>query len=115
MAPAQMALPVDRRNGGPATPRRPIPTATPVPPVTPAPPLTSAGPVLPVSGPPAGPVSMSEVPLWVRRLTTGGVLVVAAVAAIGSYMHMVKLGLHVGEGWRAWLLPFSVVGLGLVE
>jgi hypothetical protein len=70
--------------------------------------------VSPVSVPQVGPVSMSEVPGWVKRLTTGGVLVVAGVAAVGSYMHMVELGLHVGEGWRAWLLPFSVDGLGLV-
>ena len=43
-----------------------------------------------------------------------GVLVVAVVAALGSYEHMRALGVEVGEGWRAGLLPFSVDGLGVV-
>jgi hypothetical protein len=63
---------------------------------------------------PAGPVVMSEVPRWVRRTTTAGVLVVALVAAVGSYEHMRALGVEVGEGWRAGLLPFSVDGLAVV-
>jgi hypothetical protein len=57
---------------------------------------------------------MSEVPAWVRRTTTAGVVVVALVAAIGSYEHMRALGIEVGEGWRAALLPFSVDGLAVV-
>src|SRR5829696_4771859 len=102
---SQMALPmVNRRNG--ASAHRP-PAAPP-----PSPQPMAAPPVLPVDQ--VGPVSLAPVPRWVRRLTTGGVLVVAAVAALGSYEHMRALGLAVGEGWRAWLLPFPVDGLGLV-
>jgi hypothetical protein len=59
-------------------------------------------------------VVLSEVPRWVRRTTTAGVLVVALVAAVGSYEHMRTLGVEVGEGWRAGLLPFSVDGLAVV-
>src|SRR5829696_477664 len=103
---SQMALPmVNRRNGVSAHRPAPAPPAAPQP--------IAGLPVSPVSDQ-VGPVSQAEVPRWVRRLTTGGVLVVAAVAALGSYEHMRALGLAVGEGWRAWLLPFSVDGLGLV-
>jgi hypothetical protein len=90
-----MALPMEaRRNGA----RPPLPP----------------GPVVNPAPAPAAPVVMSEVPRWVRRTTTAGVLVVALVAAIGSYEHMRTLGVEVGEGWRASLLPFSVDGLALV-
>lgn len=33
---------------------------------------------------------------------------------LGSYEHTRALGVEVGEGWRAGLLPFSVDGLGVV-
>ncbi len=59
-------------------------------------------------------MSVAPAPRWVRRTTTAGVLVVALVAALGSYEHMRALGVEVGEGWRAGLLPFSVDGLGVV-
>jgi hypothetical protein len=36
---------------------------------------------------------------------------VAAVAAIVSFEHMRALAEEAGEGWRAWLLPFSVDGM----
>ena len=97
MASAQMALPMEARRNGASGPRQ-----------------APQGPVLDPAPVPAGPVVMSEVPRWVRRTTTVGVLVVALVAAIGSYEHMRTLGVEVGEGWRAGLLPFSVDGLALV-
>jgi hypothetical protein len=98
MAPAQMALPMEARRNGASDPR----------------PAPQRGPVLDPVPAPVEPVVMSEVPRWVRRTTTAGVLVVALVAAIGSYEHMRALGVEVGEGWRAGLLPFSVDGLALV-
>jgi hypothetical protein len=105
MAPAQMALPVDRRNG--ASAHRPAP-----PPVRdlvlePAPrPLaeTTHTPDL---------VATADVPGWVRRVTTAAVLSVALVAAVASYEHMRALAATAGEGWRAWLLPISVDGLAV--
>jgi hypothetical protein len=47
----------------------------------------------------------------VRRITTFAVLAVAAVAAVASYDHQRQLAELAGEGWRAWLLPFSVDGM----
>jgi hypothetical protein len=108
MAEAQMALPVDRRNGASA----PQPASSP--------------PVVPVLGVEPGPVpvvapdpSVAEVeasaavPGWVRWTTTGAVLAVALVAAVASYEHMRALAETAGEGWRAWLLPISVDGLAV--
>lgn len=61
------------------------------------------------------PTSTSVPPMAVtpaiRRVTTAAVLVVAAVAAGASYDHQRQLAALAGEGWRAWLLPFSVDGL----
>lgn len=45
------------------------------------------------------------------HITTGAVVVVAAVAAIVSYAHMQTVADRAGEGWRAHLLPLSVDGL----
>jgi hypothetical protein len=56
---------------------------------------------------------ISEVPRWIQRITTLAVVLVAVVAAVGSYEHMRTLAESVGEGWRAWLLPFSVDGLAV--
>src|SRR5215207_11739046 len=131
MAAAQMGLPIEGATPVRAVrPVRPVsPVANPVPPPSPAGPVASAptGPeTLAVMGPVAsaptgpetlaviGPVSVAPAPRWVRRTTTAGVLVVAVVAALGSYEHMRALGVEVGEGWRAGLLPFSVDGLGVV-
>lgn len=50
---------------------------------------------------------------WVRRVTILAVVLVALVAAIGSYEHMRHLAASVGEGWRAWLVPISVDGLAV--
>jgi Protein of unknown function (DUF2637) len=115
MASAQMGLPIED-----TTPVRAVRPVRPVPPVAnPAPAPSPAGPVgsAPSHPEPAtttGPVSVAPAPRWVRRTTTAGVLVVAVVAALGSYEHMRALGVEVGEGWRAGLLPFSVDGLGVV-
>ena len=98
---AQMALPMapaGRRNGASS----PFGQMPPVPP--------SGSPV----AAPVDPVGPVEVPLWVRRTTTLGVLVVAGVAAVVSYEHMRALGLATGEGWRASLVPLSVDGLAVV-
>ncbi|HEX6237685.1 MAG TPA: DUF2637 domain-containing protein [Acidimicrobiales bacterium] len=112
MAPAQMALPVERRNG--ASPRR-------------------AAPKLQAAPAPAGPVEVpravevdrqavedngqtpgvAAVPVWVQRVTTAAVLSVALVAAIASYEHMRALAELAGEGWRSWLVPVSVDGLAV--
>jgi hypothetical protein len=46
-----------------------------------------------------------------QRITTIAVIVVAAVAAAASYDHQRALADLAGEGWRSWLLPFSVDGL----
>jgi Protein of unknown function (DUF2637) len=103
MARAQMALPIEVG----ARPRlRPAPA--------PAPAARKApeAPAAAVEG--HVPVTVAPAPRWVRRTTTAGVLVVAVVAALGSYEHMRALGVEVGEGWRAGLLPFSVDGLGVV-
>jgi len=45
---------------------------------------------------------------WVRVVTVGAVLLVAAVV---SFAHMREVAARAGEGWRAWLLPLSVDGL----
>jgi len=100
MAPAQMALPVDRRNG--ASAHQPAP-----PPPLDVEPDTEA-PVVPVVE-----VEEDAVPGWVRWTTTGAVLAVALVAAVASYEHMRALAETAGEGWRAWLLPISVDGLAV--
>jgi len=95
MAAAQMALPVDRRNGASVTRAAPPMPPSPGEPVHPAP---------------------SEVigaPVWVRRVTTASVLAVALVAAVASYEHMRALAELAGEGWRSWLLPISVDGLAV--
>jgi hypothetical protein len=113
MAAAQMGLPIEDttpvRAVRPVRPVSPVATPTPTPPA----PVAPAPSPAPVSAP-VGPVSVAPAPRWVCRTTTAGVLVVALVAALGSYEHMRALGIEVGEGWRAGLLPFSVDGLGVV-
>ena len=111
MAPAQMALPVERRNG--ASPRRPVPVVQ-APPVE-APPVEvdQAATVAAVEVDRAVAVAAAAVPVWVRRVTTGSVLSVALVAAVASYEHMRALAAVAGEGWRSWLLPISVDGLAV--
>jgi hypothetical protein len=106
MAPAQMALPVDRRNG--ASAHQPPPTPIPAP--RGEPPAGEA--VAPVVEHEAAPVP-AAVPPWVHRVTTAAVLSVALVAAIASYEHMRALAELAGEGWRSWLLPISVDGLAV--
>jgi hypothetical protein len=96
MAAAQMALPIDRRNGAAAAQPGPAP----------------APPVVEVMAPPPVPDPVT-VPVWVRRVTTAAVVAVAAVAAVASYEHMRALASVAGEGWRAWLLPISVDGLAV--
>jgi hypothetical protein len=118
MAPAQMALPVERRNG--ASPRPAVPVVQ-----------AASAPAAPVEAPPVeapavevedgGPlteddrqaVGVAAVPVWVQRVTTAAVLSVALVAAIASYEHMRALAELAGEGWRSWLLPISVDGLAV--
>jgi len=92
MAVAQMALPIERRNG--ASPTRPAPV-----------------PIAAVA--PARVVEAVAVPVWVRRVTTVAVVAVAGVAAVASYEHMRALASVAGEGWRSWLLPVSVDGLAV--
>jgi hypothetical protein len=105
MAPAQMALPVDRRNGASAHRSAPRPSRDVV--LEPAPrPMAETMPA-------PGLVAVAEVPGWVRRVTTVAVLSVALVAAVASYEHMRALAETAGEGWRAWLLPISVDGLAV--
>jgi len=96
MPAAQMALPVDRRNGASAPGPTPVPVEA-----------RAAVEAPVVVGAPAG------APVWVRRVTTASVLAVAAVAAVASYEHMRALAELAGEGWRAWLLPISVDGLAV--
>ena len=104
MPPAQMALPVDRRNG--ASAHRPVPTA-PAPGPVPAPVLAAEAPRAPL------PVGVTAAPVWVRQVTTVDGLAVALVAAVSSYEHMRALAATAGEGRRAWLLPVSVDGLAV--
>jgi hypothetical protein len=94
MAAAQMALPIDRRNG--ASVARSTPAAADV-----------VAPVLHVDA------DSVAVPVWVRRVTTAAVVAVAGVAAVASYEHMRALASLAGEGWRSWLLPISVDGLAV--
>ena len=103
MAPAQMALPVDRRNGASA---HPVPAS-----VVEHAPVVEQAPVVEVIAEPAA--APAEVPRWVQRVTTAAVLSVALVAAIASYEHMRALAEIAGEGWRSWLLPISVDGLAV--
>jgi hypothetical protein len=132
MAPAQMALPVDRRNG--ASTHRPAV----VPPAAPTAVVEDNGPadnvedqgvavdavaaLLPTVDRQAVAVEdhavavgrrVEAVPVSVQRVTTAAVLAVALVAAIASYEHMRALAVLAGEGWRAWLLPLSVDGLAV--
>jgi hypothetical protein len=108
MAPAQMALPVDRRNG--ASAHQPPPTpATEAEHMPPA--VENVAPVVEHEG--ASVPDPAAVPRWVHRVTTAAVLSVALVAAIASYEHMRALAELAGEGWRSWLLPISVDGLAV--
>jgi hypothetical protein len=77
MAAAQMALPVDRRNGASA---HPAPHRTAVPAVE-APPVVAVAPA--VEAVPE--LAPAAVPVWVQRVTTAAVLAVALVAAVASY------------------------------
>jgi hypothetical protein len=109
MAPAQMALPVDRRNGASAHQPPPVPY-TPAPVVEDTPPAVEHVAPVVKNTPPA---ELAAVPRWVNRVTTAAVLSVALVAAIASYEHMRALAEIAGEGWRSWLLPISVDGLAV--
>src|SRR5262245_22758443 len=92
----QMALPMERRNG--ASPHPPGVDELPSPELAPALPSPAAG----VDG-----------ALWVRRVTTAAVVLVAVVAAVAGYEHMRELAEGAGEGWRSWLMPVSVDGLAV--
>jgi hypothetical protein len=94
MAPAQMALPVERRNGASAPP-------------------TARVPVMTAPAAPEVPAPLGGASVCVRRVTTASVLAVATVAAVASYEHMRALAELAGEGWRSWLLPVSVDGLAV--
>jgi hypothetical protein len=81
MAAAQMALPVDRRNGAsahPALPRTAPPAVEATPVVEAVPEVGPAVDQVPDVGP-------APVPGWVQRVTTAAVLSVALVAAVASY------------------------------
>jgi hypothetical protein len=106
MASAQMALPVDRRNGASAA--RPAP-----PPAAHAVLETSPPPAAAVQTATPSAVATGEAPRSVRRVTTAAVLAVALVAALASYEHMRALAELAGESWRSWLLPVSVDGLAV--
>jgi uncharacterized protein DUF2637 len=109
----QMVLPVGRSNG--AAPRRPQPPPTPPPEPAPAPTPASAPadtPAPPTTAPPAVTPAPSA-PGWMQPLSTAGVLVVATVAAFGSYEHMRALGEDVGAP-HPELMPLSVDGLAVV-
>ena len=56
-------------------------------------------------------VDVMPTPRWVRVVTVGSVSVVAAVAAVVSYVHMRELGIRAGEAWRADIIPLSADGL----
>jgi hypothetical protein len=124
MTAAQMALPIERRNGGSVGgPSFPAPASVlddertqadePTAPVstTPGEAVESAtaavGQMLDLDPDPAA------VSGWVRGTTTVAVLLVALVAAVASYEHMRALAVVAGEGWRSWLLPISVDGLAV--
>jgi Protein of unknown function (DUF2637) len=106
MASAQMALPVDRRNGASAA--RPA-----SPPAVHAVPEPFAPPPAAVNMASPSAVAIGEAPRSVRRVTTAAVLAVALVAALASYEHMRALAALAGESWRSWLLPVSVDGLAV--
>ena len=111
MAGAQMALPIERRNGVSVGRHAPEPSPPPTAPAEPAPvvePAPAVEHVAPVVEP-----APAAVPRWVHRVTTAAVLSVALVAAIASYEHMRALAEIAGEGWRSWLLPISVDGLAV--
>jgi Protein of unknown function (DUF2637) len=98
MAPAQIALPLDRHPTRPepaplATRQREVATITDVP--------LAAEPPTPEIGVAPG----------IRSVTVFAVVTVALVAAAASYEHMRMLAAAAGEDWRAWLLPLSVDGL----
>ncbi|HSI93369.1 MAG TPA: DUF2637 domain-containing protein [Jiangellaceae bacterium] len=119
MAPAQMALPVERRNG--ASPRRPVPLVEAPPVELPAVEVEDQAvnveapraPVDQVVEDEGQAVRVAAVSVWVQQVTTAAVLSVALVAAIASYEHMRGLAELAGEGWRSWLLPISVDGLAV--
>jgi Protein of unknown function (DUF2637) len=94
MAAAQMALPIDRRNGASVARHSQAPGDV-------------VAPVFDVEP------DVVAVPVWVRRVTTAAVVAVAGVAAVASYEHMRALASLAGEGWRSWLLPISVDGLAV--
>jgi Protein of unknown function (DUF2637) len=96
MAPFEIGVPVNRRNG--ASTHRPSAAHAP-------PPYELV--------PPSPPGLMSGVPRWVCRTTTTAVVLVALVAAVASYEHIRALADIAGEDWRSWLLPISVDGLAV--
>ena len=53
----------------------------------------------------------AAVPAAVRWVTVAAVVLVAAVAAAGSYDHMRHLAAETGQGAMSWLLPLGVDGL----
>jgi hypothetical protein len=131
MAPAQMALPVDRRNGASVSRPAVVPPADPARLVenngqpdeaehqavkleAVAAPFTADHRAVEVEEEAvvAG-RRVEAVPVSVQRVTTAAVLAVALVAAVASYEHMRALAVLAGEGWRAWLLPLSVDGLAV--
>jgi hypothetical protein len=121
MAAAQMALPIERRNG--SSVGRPLSPAQPsvveeeradeqvavmgTVPLEAAESAPAVGQVLELG---SGPAAVSG---WVWGTTTVAVLLVALVAAVASYEHMRALAVVAGEGWRSWLLPISVDGLAV--
>lgn len=56
-------------------------------------------------------MNQQHVPRWVQHVTVAAVSLVAAVAAVASYVHTHELALRAGEGWRATLIPLSVDGM----
>ncbi len=125
MASAQMALPIERRNGS-SVGRPTFPAPGPVldddraqvdepaasastQPGEAVESTAAVGQVLDLE-PAPDPAAVSG---WVRGTTTVAVLLVAVVAAVASYEHMRALAVVAGEGWRSWLLPISVDGLAV--
>jgi Protein of unknown function (DUF2637) len=111
MAAAQMALPIEWRNGASPAPAPPHPAPRPVVSSVEAPPVVAAAPMV-AAAPELAPAA-GNVPVSVQRVTTAAVLAVALVAAVASYEHMRALAALAGEDWRAWLLPVSVDGLAV--
>ena len=125
MASAQMALPIERRNGSTVgRPSFPAPAAVlddertqadepaALVSTTPGETVESAATVSQVLGLDLAP-DRAAVSGWVRGTTTVAVLLVALVAAVASYEHMRALAVVAGEDWRSWLLPISVDGLAV--